>query len=88
MAWLALATANEYETVGAAFHDVLPLWFAETEHVPTATKLNVAPLDELFNEHTDGELVESVTGKPEVAVAVSVIDVPMVRVPGLANEMV
>jgi hypothetical protein len=88
MVWLALATENEYETVGAAFHEVLPAWFAATEHVPTATKLSVAPLDELFNEHTEEVLVESVTGRPDVAVAVSVIEVSTVRVPGLANEMV
>lgn len=55
--------------------------------MPTATKLSVAPLEELFKEHTEGELVESVTGRPEEAVAVSVIEVPTMRVPGFANEM-
>ena len=88
MVWLALETANEYATVGAAFHEVFPLWLAATEHVPTATKLNVAPLEELLNEQIVGVLVDNVTGKLDEAVAVRVIEVPTVRVPGLANEIV
>ena len=83
MVWLAFATENDCVTAGAAFHVVLPLWLAVMVQVPTATKLTVVPL----NVQMLGVLVESVTGRPEDAVAVSVIEVPTVRVPGLANEM-
>ncbi len=46
MVWLALVTEKDCVTVAAAFHEVLPLWFAEIVHVPTATRLTVVPLKE------------------------------------------
>ena len=79
-----MATENDWETAGAAFHVVLPLWLAVIVHVPTATRLTVVPL----SVQILGVLVENVTARPEVAVAETAKDVLTVRAPGLLNEIV
>lgn len=78
---------NDCATDGAAFHEVLPSWNADIEHVPALIMVTV----ELFVPLTvqiPVELLTNRTARPDVAVAESVKDVLKVRVPGLVNEIV
>ncbi len=50
----------------------MPAWLAATTHIPAASPVTVAP----FKLQMLGVLVEKVTGKPDVDVALSVLDDP------------
>ncbi len=68
--WLPRATAKLCCTCGAAFQFALPAWLALITQVPAPMKLTVLPAI----EHTPlaAASIVNVTGKPELAVAVTV----------------
>jgi hypothetical protein len=78
------ATLNDCVTGVAARYAGLPDWSALIEQLPVVTKLSVVPVI----EQTPGVVDVKVTMSPELAVAVSIGDVPKVWVPGFANVIV
>ena len=66
------------DTVGAAAKFVLPAWFAATTTVPVPVNVNVLPLRLAI---VPPEVMENVTARPELAVAVRVT-VPVPRTTG------
>ena len=72
MLWLSLATTLKLTfTDGAALSVTLPGWLALTVHFPVVTRVMVAPSRPLAVQ-TAGVLVVKVTGRPELAVALTV----------------
>src|SRR5581483_6277491 len=67
------ATANDWLTRAAARYELLPGWSALIVQVPGAT---VVSTPALVIVHTDAVLDENDTASPELAVAVSVGEVP------------
>src|SRR5829696_7546308 len=72
-----LATANDWETCGAAEKEPLPAWFASTVQVPGARNETVGP----ETPHTEGLPEENATERPELAAAVTVYVGPPVAAP-------
>lgn len=88
MVWLAFATVNDRVTLAAMPYMTLPAWPALTVHVPEPIRVMVCPLVPLA-VHTDGLVVEKLTVRPEVAVALTVTgDCVVVLVVSVPNVMV
>src|SRR3954447_1139438 len=85
MVWLPLPTANACCTCGAALKLALPAWLASMTHVPTVRNDTVEP--EI--EHTDVAVasIVNVTGRPELAVAVTVYVGPATTAPAGAVDV-
>ena len=73
MVWLPLLTAKLWLTGVAADQLLLPAWEAVIEQVPVLTKVRTPPEVEV---QTVGVVEAKLTGRPEVAVAVRVGEVP------------
>lgn len=78
-------TANDWVTVGAALKLPLPAWSALMVQVPVVAKVSAPPV---VMVHTPVVLEVKATVNPELAVAVSVGEVPKFCAPGLAKVMV
>src|SRR5262249_30881246 len=74
MVWLTLLTVKLRSTDGAGLKLAFPAWSACTVQTPAPTSVIEAGLGPL-PVHTDGVVVEKLTVRPELAVALTVIGV-------------
>ena len=79
MLWFPLPTVMLWVAFGAALKPALPAWLAAIVHVPAVMPVAVLPL----TLQTRVVVLVKVTGKPEVAVALTVVVPPTTRVAGL-----